>query len=69
VRHGSQYVGSPETVARRIAETVRTLGLDRFDMKYSMGGLPHGEMMRTIELYGTKVIPMVRDILATDRAA
>ncbi len=69
VRHGSQYVGSPKTAARRIAETVRTLGLDRFDMKYSMGGLPHGEMMRTIELYGTKVIPMVRDILATDRAA
>ncbi len=69
VRQGSQYVGAPETVARRIAATVRALGADRFDMKYSMGALPHEAMMRSIELYGTKVIPMVRDILATDKAA
>jgi probable LLM family oxidoreductase len=69
VATGSQYVGSPETVARRIVAAVRTLGVQRFDMKYSTGGLPHGAMMRCIELYGTKVIPMVRDMLATDTAA
>ena len=32
---GSLYVGSPETVARRIATTAKALGLSRFDMKYS----------------------------------
>ncbi len=69
VAHGSMYVGSPETVARKIAATVRTLGLARFDMKYSQGTMSHAAMMRSIELYGTKVIPMVRDILATDMAA
>jgi len=61
---GSLYVGSPETVARRIAATVKALGVARFDMKYSAGALSHDKMMRSIELYGTKVIPMVRDILA-----
>jgi probable LLM family oxidoreductase len=63
---GSLYVGSPETVARKIAETARTLGLSRFDMKYSAGQLPHALMMRSIELYGTEVIPRVRELLVAD---
>jgi probable LLM family oxidoreductase len=62
--HGSLYVGSPETVARKIAATVKALGVDRFDMKYSAGALPHDKLMRCIELYGSKVIPLVRDMLA-----
>lgn len=63
IEQGSMYVGAPETVAAKIARTVRTLGLSRFDMKYSMGTLPHDALMRSIELYGTKVIPQVRDLL------
>ncbi|MFG1399481.1 LLM class flavin-dependent oxidoreductase [Roseixanthobacter pseudopolyaromaticivorans] len=63
IEHGSLYVGSPETVARKIASTAKALGLDRFDLKYSAGPIPHDRLMRCIELYGTKVIPMVRDIL------
>jgi probable LLM family oxidoreductase len=62
--HGSLYVGAPETVARRIAGAAKALGLSRFDMKYSSGTLPHGKLMRSIELYGTKVIPLVREMLA-----
>jgi probable LLM family oxidoreductase len=61
---GSLYVGSPETVARKIAATIRALGLSRFEMKYSAGALSHEKMMRSIELYGRKVVPMVRDMLA-----
>lgn len=64
IEHGSLYVGSPETVARKIADAAKALGAARFDMKYSAGGLSHAKMMRCIELYGTKVIPLVRDILA-----
>lgn len=64
IESGSLYVGSPETVARRIATTIRTLGLDRFDLKYANGPMPHAQLMRSIELYGTRVIPMVRDLLA-----
>ncbi len=62
--HGSLYVGSPETVARKIAVTAKALGIQRFDMKYSAGPLPHDKLMRSIELYGSKVIPMVREMLA-----
>ena len=60
---GSLYVGSPETVARKIAVTVRALGASRFDLKYSAGTLPHEAMMRSIELYGREVIPRVRDLV------
>jgi len=64
ISEGSLYVGSPETVARKIARTVSLLNLDRFDMKYSAGRLPHELLMRNIELYGTEVIPAVRDLLS-----
>ncbi|RYB01697.1 LLM class flavin-dependent oxidoreductase [Lichenibacterium ramalinae] len=60
---GSLYVGSPETVARRMAATIRGLGLSRFDLKYSAGPLPHDRLMRSIALYGSRVVPMVRDLL------
>jgi probable LLM family oxidoreductase len=63
---GSLYVGSPETVARKIASTARALGLARFDLKYSAGGLSHEKLMRSIDLYGNKVIPLVRKLLAED---
>ena len=62
IAHGSLYVGSPETVARKIAGTVKTLGASRFDMKYSAGPLPHAKMMRCIELYGRRVAPLVREM-------
>jgi alkanesulfonate monooxygenase SsuD/methylene tetrahydromethanopterin reductase-like flavin-dependent oxidoreductase (luciferase family) len=60
---GSLYVGSPETVARKIATTAQALGLSRFDLKYSAGPLPHEKLMRSIELYGKNVIPLVRNLL------
>ncbi|MFZ1921732.1 MAG: LLM class flavin-dependent oxidoreductase [Xanthobacteraceae bacterium] len=61
---GALHLGSPETVARRIATTMKDLSAVRFDMKYSAGTLPHDKMMHCIELYGTKVMPMVKEILA-----
>ena len=68
VHHGALYVGSPETVARKIARTVQTLGIQRFDMKYSTGPMPHGDLMECIRLYGEKVIPMVQDMLSAKAA-
>jgi probable LLM family oxidoreductase len=62
--HGSLYVGSPETVARKIAATITALGIARFQLKYSAGPLPHDKLMKSIELYGTKVVPMVREMVA-----
>lgn len=66
VDHGALYVGSPETVARKIAKTVTTLGVDRFDLKYSNGTMPHELLMHTIELYGSAVIPRVRELIDAD---
>jgi hypothetical protein len=48
------------------------LGATRFDLKYGMVGLPHDAIMRTIELYGTRVVPLAREMLvdtAPDSAA
>jgi probable LLM family oxidoreductase len=64
IRTGALHVGSPETVARKIADTVRSLGIQRFDLKYSAGTVPHEHLMTAIELYGTVVIPRVRELLA-----
>ncbi|MGD8199980.1 LLM class flavin-dependent oxidoreductase [Ornithinimicrobium sp. W1679] len=64
ITDGALYVGSPETVARKVAATVRTLGLSRFDLKYANGPMPHAQLMRSVELYGTQVAPRVRELLA-----
>ncbi len=64
IAHGSLYVGSPETVARKIAATVTGLGVQRFDMKYSTGPMSHDKLMHAIELYGTQVTPRVRELVA-----
>src|SRR5690606_12015934 len=65
VAHGSLYIGSPETVARKIAAAIRTLDAGRFDFTYTAGGaMAASDRLRAVELYGTKVIPMVRELLA-----
>ena len=61
---GALYVGSPETVAAKIVRTVSDLGLARFNMKYSNGTLPHDKLMKSIELFGTRVAPLVRGSLS-----
>ena len=60
---GSLYVGSPETVATKLAGAIRLLGLSRFDLAYAVGRVPHEQRMATIELYGREVIPRVRELL------
>ncbi|MGI4877186.1 MAG: Atu2307/SP_0267 family LLM class monooxygenase, partial [Janthinobacterium lividum] len=66
IEDGSLYLGSAETVARKIARTAQVLGPARFQLKYSAGTLPHAAMMDSIERYGRDVVPMVRDLLASD---
>jgi alkanesulfonate monooxygenase SsuD/methylene tetrahydromethanopterin reductase-like flavin-dependent oxidoreductase (luciferase family) len=62
--HGALCAGSPETVAHKIARTAKALGLSRFNMKYSAGTLPHEKLLRSIELFGTRVMPRVRELLS-----
>ena len=68
VQYGSLYVGSPETVARKIAYAIDSVGADRFDFKYANGPMPHSKLMKSIELYATKVVPRVREILSEKKS-
>lgn len=64
VKYGSLYVGSPETVAKKIVHAVTSVGAQRFDFKYANGPQKHSKLMKSLELYGTKVIPLVKEMLA-----
>ena len=64
VNHGSLYVGSPETVAKKMAYAIKAIGANRFDFKYANGPQKHKNLMNSIELYATKVIPLVKEMLA-----
>jgi probable LLM family oxidoreductase len=63
VQHGSLYVGSVETVAKRIAASIKALDVGRFDMVYTVGPQAVSARLRAVELYGSKVVPMVRELV------
>jgi probable LLM family oxidoreductase len=69
IEQGSLYVGSPETVARRIASAMTALSLDRFDFKYASGAMPHEQLMTSLTLFGTEVAPRVRELVSASVAA
>lgn len=60
---GALFAGSPETVAVKLARSIAGLGISRFDLKYSLGTLPHEYLMESIRLYGEEVVPRVRSLL------
>lgn len=60
---GALFIGAPETVAAKIARVVRALDLSRFDLKYSLGTLPHEKLMESLRLYANEVAPRVRSTL------
>ena len=66
VEQGSLYIGSPETVAQKIAKSIKTLGVERFDLVYGGGPMAASARLKMVQLYGEKVIPRVREILAED---
>jgi probable LLM family oxidoreductase len=61
---GALFVGSPETVAKKIALVARDLRLSRFDLKYDIMYLPREARAQTIELLGREVAPRVRELLS-----
>jgi alkanesulfonate monooxygenase SsuD/methylene tetrahydromethanopterin reductase-like flavin-dependent oxidoreductase (luciferase family) len=68
ITHGSLYMGSPETVAQKMARAIRTLGVGRVDMLYTLGSMPAADRLRSVELYGAEVIPRVRELLSAEGA-
>jgi len=63
VTQGSYYIGSPETVAQRIAQVMTKMDIQRFDLVYGGGGQTQKDRLKTIQLYGEKVIPRVKELL------
>ncbi|WP_219819769.1 LLM class flavin-dependent oxidoreductase [Pseudoclavibacter sp. RFBB5] len=63
---GALFVGSPDTVAAKIARMVEVLRISRFDLKYDVIGLPTEARAQTISLLGTEVAPRVRRLLAKE---
>lgn len=65
---GALFVGSPETVARKVARVARALRLSRFDLKYDILNLPVAARRQTIELLGREVAPRIAELLKEDKA-
>jgi probable LLM family oxidoreductase len=61
---GALLIGSPQEVIDKILYEHALFQHDRFMMQMSVGAMPHDHIMRSIELFGTKVAPVVRDELA-----
>ncbi|MDQ0061742.1 putative LLM family oxidoreductase [Paenibacillus harenae] len=61
---GALYVGDPEYVAEKIVLLRKNLGITRFFLHVNVGTMPHKEVLRAIELLGTKVAPIVRKEIA-----
>ncbi|MCO5730521.1 LLM class flavin-dependent oxidoreductase [Rhizobium sp. SSA_523] len=62
---GNLFVGDPETVAEKIVAAHKVFGNDRLLIQMAIGLMPHAEIMRGIELFGTKVAPLVRKALTS----
>ncbi|WP_043623797.1 LLM class flavin-dependent oxidoreductase [Ensifer sp. ZNC0028] len=65
---GNLFLGDPETVAEKIVENWKLFRNDRFLLQMAIGPMPHDQIMRGIELYGTKVAPLVRKAVAEEKA-
>jgi len=63
-RRGANFVGNPEQIVEKILFQHELFGHDRFLVQFSVGTMPHEKIMRSIELFGTEVAPVVRRELA-----
>jgi probable LLM family oxidoreductase len=67
--HGSNFVGSPDQIVEKILYQYETFEHDRFLIQFTVGSLPHAKVLRSIELYGTKVATKVRAEVERRRSA
>jgi probable LLM family oxidoreductase len=66
---GANFVGNPEQVIEKILYQHEIFGHQRFLIQFSVGSLPHRDLLRSIELYGTEVAPVVREEIARRTAS
>jgi alkanesulfonate monooxygenase SsuD/methylene tetrahydromethanopterin reductase-like flavin-dependent oxidoreductase (luciferase family) len=61
---GANFVGTPEQVVEKILFQHDIFGHDRFLLQFTIGGIPHEGILRSIELLGSEVAPRVRGEIA-----
>ena len=66
---GSNFVGSPDQVVEKILFQHEIFNHDRFLVQLTVGSMPHAQILHSIELFGTKVAPVVRDEVARRKAS
>ena len=65
---GANFVGTPEDVVQKILFQHEIFGHDRFMIQFTIGGIPHEGILRSIELLGREVAPAVREGIALRQA-
>ena len=68
VERGALFIGSPETVATRLASVMRMLEVQRLGLHYAIGKVPYDQRAESIRLLGTEVFPRIRELLAAEPA-
>ncbi|MBA3297531.1 MAG: hypothetical protein H0U19_11390 [Acidobacteria bacterium] len=66
---GANFVGSPQEVIEKILFQHEIFDHDRFLMQMSVGPTPHAQIMKSIELFGTRVAPEIRKATASQASA
>lgn len=61
---GAMFVGNPDQVAEKLIKMIEDLKLDRFMLHLPIGTMPHDEVLKAIELFGTQVAPKIRAYFA-----
>ena len=66
---GANFVGSPADVVEKILFQQEIFGHDRLMLQFTIGGIPHDRILRSIELLGREVAPAVRAELGRRRTS
>lgn len=61
--HGANFIGSPQQIIDKILHQYEIFKHHRFNLQITVGSMPHKDVMRSIELYGTVVAPAVRKVV------
>lgn len=67
IKEGSLYIGTPEEVSKKMYETIKILEIDRFLLHHPGSYMPHDEVMESLNLYGSVVVPSVKNKLKENK--
>ena len=60
LQHDLVFIGSPETVTAKLRAAAQSGVFNTFMGEFNFADLPEADLMRSIRLFGEKVIPALR---------